>query len=256
MWKLIKNNSVFKYFFSEKDILQEDKIVMKKKVIKLSEDALEIQNYLNSFKKQISINLLDTSSLLRKNFISIIKEGFFDNIFFIPSFVLQEVHNLSDSKNHFTRQKGKTILQNIIDLEKNKRCFVSDIKNKETIEVDYALIKLAYSIKNNLKLNVKVVTGDNNLESLCSLENINVLNINKFNFLLQQEIQKGDKIEVFLIEKGEKENQARGNTKDGTLVVVENAIDHVKKNVSVLVKRIWTTENTKIIFGDILNNKK
>lgn len=254
MWKIIKNNSVFKYFFSNDDELKINNTVIKKKSIPFFEDTSEIQKYLPLKTKPI-INILDTSSLLKKNFISIIKEGFFDNIFFVPSFVLEESHILSDSKNHLTRQKGKMILDNIIDLEKRNRCIVSKIKSSSKEDVDYQLIKLSYSIKNNLHLDAKIVTADNNLESLSYLENVSVMNINKFNFLLQQDIQKGDKINVFLSEKGDKNNQTRGNIKDGTLVIVDDSLEYIKQNVLVIVKKVWFTENTKIIFGNIDKSK-
>ena len=61
----------------------------------------------------------------------------------------------------------------------------------------------------------------------------------------------GEPLNVELIRAGEAQGQAVGYMDDGTMIVVENAREHIGTEVAVLVTRLLQTSAGRIIFAKL-----
>ncbi len=196
-------------------------------------------------KEESSIKILDTSVIIDGRIMDIVATGFVEGRIVVPKFVLHELQLLADSKDHTKRSRGKRGLELLEQMKRNKEINVefSDFDFHETREVDSKLILLAK------KQNAKIVTNDYNLNKVASLQGIPVLNINKLVMAIKPIIAVGDDFFIKIERAGKEGKQGVGNLDDGTMVVVDNGIDKIGKEVHVSVTSVLQNAAGRMIFS-------
>ena len=109
-------------------------------------------------------------------------------------------------------------------------------------------------IKLGKLLNGVIITNDSNLNKVCNLHNVKVLNINDLAKVLKPIFLPGDKINVQIIKEGKEDKQAIAYLDDGTMIVVEKGGDFIGEYIDVLVTRILQTSAGKMIFAKSIIN--
>ncbi len=188
--------------------------------------------------------ILDTSSIIDGRILDVIKTGFLEGRFIIPRFILAELQKISDSQDPLKRQRGRRGLEILNSIKREPKI---DLKIhaqdfEEIKDVDAKIVRLAQM------LDAKVITTDYNLNRICELEGIKVLNINELANALKPIFLPGERLNIKLIKEGKEYNQAVGYLDDGTMVVVENAKSLIGKEVEVIVSSILQTPAGRIIF--------
>ncbi len=189
--------------------------------------------------------LLDTSVIIDGRIADIVETGFLEGMLVIPAFVLEELQHIADSSDVLKRNRGRRGLDilNRIQKELKVKVQVMEIDFEELSEVDSKLVRLAKQV------NGKVVTNDFNLNKVCELQGVPVLNINDLANAVKPVVLPGEEISVHVIKDGKEYGQGVGYLDDGTMIVIEGGRDYIGHRVDVLVTSVLQTSAGRMIFA-------
>lgn len=189
--------------------------------------------------------ILDTSVIIDGRIADICKTGFIEGTLVIPEFVLEELQHIADSSDLLKRNRGRRGLDilNKIQKELDVRVLIYEDAHEEPGEVDSKLVKLAKAMKG------KVVTNDFNLNKVCELQGVSVLNINDLANAVKPVVLPGEEIVVQVIKDGKEHGQGVAYLDDGTMIVVEGGRDFIGTTMEVLVTSVLQTSAGRMIFA-------
>ncbi len=192
--------------------------------------------------------VLDTSAIIDGRIIEIAKVGWLEGPVYVPRFVVEEIQLLSDSTDPVKRAKGKRAIELLQEL---KSVIKGEFKildlNFKNLPTDEKLIKLC------AELQAKLITTDYNLNQICKLYDVEVLNVNELFLALRTPIMPGDKLKVQIVKEGKEKDQGVGYLEDGTMVVVEQGKKHLGEELEVVVSHLIHSSSGRIIFAQIKN---
>ncbi|WP_066159674.1 PIN/TRAM domain-containing protein [Halalkalibacter krulwichiae] len=208
---------------------------------KKEEEDLEKQDA--AFGKQLKI--LDTSVIIDGRIADICKTGFLEGTLVIPGFVLEELQHIADSSDVLKRNRGRRGLDILNKIQKelptNVEIYEGDFE--DISEVDSKLVKLA-----KLSQGI-VVTNDFNLNKVCELQGVSVLNINDLANAVKPVVLPGEELKVQVIKDGKEQHQGVAYLDDGTMIVVEGGRDYIGKHIDVVVTSVLQTSAGRMIFA-------
>ncbi len=188
--------------------------------------------------------IVDTSVLIDGRVIELARSGFLWGKLIVSSGVVGELHNFADSADEVKRAKGRRGLDVVNELKKSKNIrlevYKKEIKGKN---VDNQLVELSRKLKGRL------MTVDFNLNKVSSIHGIEVLNINELANALKTAVLPNEQLTIQLSARGKEKKQGVGYLGDGTMVVVEDGVELIGQEVSVLVKKVIQTNAGKMIFA-------
>ncbi|WP_372339226.1 PIN/TRAM domain-containing protein [Cohnella sp. WQ 127256] len=189
--------------------------------------------------------ILDTSVIIDGRIADICKTGFIEGTLVIPEFVLEELQHIADSSDLLKRNRGRRGLDilNKIQKELDVRVLIYEDANDEPGEVDSKLVKLAKVMQG------KVVTNDFNLNKVCELQGVSVLNINDLANAVKPVVLPGEEIVVQVIKDGKENGQGVAYLDDGTMIVVEGGREYIGTTMEVLVTSVLQTSAGRMIFA-------
>lgn len=189
--------------------------------------------------------ILDTSVIIDGRIADICKTGFLDGTMVIPEFVLEELQHIADSSDLLKRNRGRRGLDilNKIQKELDVKVLIYEGDFEEISEVDSKLVRLAKVLQG------KVVTNDYNLNKVCELQGVSVLNINDLANAVKPIVLPGEEILVQVIKDGKEHGQGVAYLDDGTMIVVEGGRDYIGMNIEVLVTSVLQTSAGRMIFA-------
>ncbi|MCQ6268472.1 PIN/TRAM domain-containing protein [Fictibacillus sp. WQ 8-8] len=189
--------------------------------------------------------ILDTSVIIDGRIADICQTGFLEGPLIIPRFVLEELQHIADSSDVLKRNRGRRGLDilNRIQKELSIKVEIYEGDFEEVSEVDSKLVKLAQLLSGI------VVTNDFNLNKVCELQNVLVLNINDLANAVKPVVLPGEELIVQVIKDGKEHNQGVGYLDDGTMIVVEEGRNYIGKTIDVLVTSVLQTSAGRMIFA-------
>ncbi|MCI0366336.1 MAG: PIN domain-containing protein [Phycisphaerales bacterium] len=191
--------------------------------------------------------LLDTSVLIDGRIDNLGQTGFLDAPLVVPLFVIEELQALADSSDKLKRARGRRGLGVVTKLQTSPKIDVS-IDNATEIprrSVDHMLLQLA------AEQNLRILTTDYNLNKVAEIHGVTVLNLNDLTTTLKSQAIPGETLVVEVVKPGEGANQGVGYMPDGTMVVIEDARNHVGQTVSLVVTNSLQTAAGRMIFGTL-----
>jgi uncharacterized protein YacL len=201
-----------------------------------------------SAKPKRNAKVIDTSAIIDGRIVEVAKTGWLDGLIFVPRFVVEEIQTLSDSTDPAKRAKGKRALELLQELKEvlkgDFRIIDQDYKNLPT---DEKLIKLC------AELQAKLVTTDYNLNQVCKLYDVEVLNVNELFLALRTPVKPGDQLTIQIVKEGKERDQGVGYLDDGTMVVVEQGRKFIGKELEVVVAHLLHTPSGRIVFAQPKN---
>lgn len=189
--------------------------------------------------------ILDTSVIIDGRIADICRTGFLEGTLVIPSFVLEELQHIADSSDVLKRNRGRRGLDilNKIQKESNVKVLIYEGDFEEVTEVDSKLVKLAKVLSG------KVVTNDFNLNKVCELQGVSVLNINDLANAVKPVVLPGEEINVQVIKDGKEHGQGVAYLDDGTMIVIEGGREYIGDRIDVLVTSVLQTSAGRMIFA-------
>ncbi|CDQ41445.1 putative PIN and TRAM-domain containing protein precursor [Virgibacillus salexigens] len=189
--------------------------------------------------------ILDTSVIIDGRIADICQTNFLEGTIVIPQFVLGELQHIADSSDVLKRNRGRRGLDvlNRIQKELPVKVEIYEGDFEDIHEVDSKLIKLAKVIDGI------VVTNDFNLNKVCDLQSVHVLNINDLANAVKPVVLPGEELVVQVIKDGKEHNQGIAYLDDGTMIVVEEGRDYIGKTIEVLITSVLQTSAGRMIFA-------
>lgn len=189
--------------------------------------------------------VLDTSAIIDGRINDIGSTGFVSMPVIIPRFVIHELQALSDSGDKMKRNRGRRGLDIIRKMQNNPHLDISITEARGPVGgVDQMLLEMAREHQAHL------VTTDFNLNKVASIHGVKVLNINDLANALKPSAVPGEVMRVEIVKRGEGDTQGVGYLADGTMVVVEQAVDLIGDEVEFTVTSAIQTSAGRMIFGE------
>ncbi|MGA9226918.1 MAG: TRAM domain-containing protein, partial [Mesobacillus sp.] len=153
--------------------------------------------------------------------------------------------HIADSSDVLKRNRGRRGLDILNRIQKELRIKVEIYEGDfdDIQEVDSKLVKLA-KLTNGV-----VVTNDFNLNKVCELQKVAVLNINDLANAVKPVVLPGEEMNIQVIKDGKEHNQGVAYLDDGTMIVVEEGRDYIGKRIDVLVTSVLQTSAGRMIFA-------
>ncbi|MDP4107642.1 MAG: PIN/TRAM domain-containing protein [Bacillota bacterium] len=191
------------------------------------------------------LKILDTSVIIDGRIADICQTGFLEGTIVIPQFVLEELQHIADSSDVLKRNRGRRGLDilNRIQKELSIKVEIYEGDFEEIQEVDSKLVKLA-KLTNGI-----LVTNDFNLNKVCELQKVTVLNINDLANAVKPVVLPGEELNVQVIKDGKEYHQGVAYLDDGTMIVVEEGREYIGKRIDVLVTSVLQTSAGRMIFA-------
>lgn len=210
-------------------------IAQKKKLVDEEEKGLTMGTY----------KLLDTSVIIDGRITDISETGFIEGVLVVPQFVLTELQHIADSSDTLKRTRGRRGLDVLKKLKAERATAVLIVEDdfEDIQEVDLKLVRLAK------KMNGIVVTNDFNLNKVCELHQVRVLNINDLANAVKPVVIPGEIMHVVVIKDGKEHNQGVAYLDDGTMIVVEGGKSYIGQAINVEVTSVLQTSAGRMIFA-------
>jgi uncharacterized protein YacL len=194
---------------------------------------------------QPSRKILDTSVIIDGRIAEVIEIGFLEGTLLVPRFILKELQAMADSGNNLKRNRGRRGLDILNRIRDELPITVEIIEREfpEIPEVDAKLVQLAKDLE------AKIMTNDFNLNKVANLQEVTVLNINDLSNAVKPVYIPGETFEIEVIKEGEEQNQGVGYLEDGTMVVIEHAINEIGNTITVTVTSVIQTSAGRMIFA-------
>ena len=190
--------------------------------------------------------LLDTSVLIDGRIVDIAKTGFLGGTLVVPRFILNELHQVSDSSDPLRRNRGRRGLAKLNELQRDPsialRIVEDDFENIH--DVDSKLVMLA------IQMEASIITNDYNLNRVAEAQNVEVLNTNLLANAVRAVYIPGETFPIHVIQEGRDPDQGIGYLEDGTMVVVAGGKAYMDRTINVTVTRLINKETGRMIFAE------
>ena len=196
--------------------------------------------------------VLDSSALIDGRIADVVDTNILDCQFVVPQFILQEVQDIADSHDKLRRSRGRRGLDVLKKLQQDPKV---DIRVHEadpghsSKTVDQRLVELTK------ELNGRLVTNDVNLNKLASVQGVDVVNLNDVANALKPRFIPGEHVRIRIIKEGEGQGQGIGYLDDGTMVVVEQGIREMGREVDTVVTSVLQNSAGRMIFSRLVNGQ-
>ena len=194
--------------------------------------------------------VLDTSVIIDGRIADICDTGIIDTKMIVPRFVLQELQGIADSSDKIRRNRGRRGLDVLKKMQTNPKVELQMHEGnlpelRDVQKVDERLVVLAKAVSG------RVVTNDFNLNKICQLQGVEVINLNELSNALKLVALPGESLPVKVVKVGDQPGQGVGYLDDGTMVVVEQGRQAVGQDVTITVTSVLQTPAGRMIFGRI-----
>lgn len=192
-----------------------------------------------------ALKILDTSVIIDGRIMDISRTGFLEGELIVPGFVLEELRHIADSSDLLKRNRGRRGLDILNKMQKEMDITIR-IMNKDyndVSEVDSKLIKLAQEVSG------QIVTNDFNLNKVCELQGVFVLNINELANAVKPVVLPGEEMSAQIIKDGKESGQGVAYLDDGTMIVIEGGKRFIGDTIDVLVTSVLQTAAGRMIFA-------
>jgi uncharacterized protein YacL len=190
--------------------------------------------------------VLDGEAIMDGRVPGVIQAGFLSGRLIVPQFVLDELQTLAASESQTDRVRAKRGLELLEKMQDSKGLAVSieDVAaNQESSE--------ARLLQTAQLLGARLLTTDDNLSKVAKLRNIDALNLHDLLDALRPAIVVGEKIRLPLVRTGKDEHQAVGYLSDGTMIVVNHAVDRIGTTCNVRVISTLQTTAGVMVFSEL-----
>jgi uncharacterized protein YacL len=191
--------------------------------------------------------VLDTSAIIDGRVADLARTGFLEGVLVVPSFILEELRHIADSTDALRRNRGRRGLDvlNSIQREDDVRVEIMERDFDDILEVDSKLVKLAQLMQ------AKIITTDYNLNKVCELQGVPVLNINDLANAIKPVVLPGEEMHIQIMREGKESGQGVAYLDDGTMIVVDQGRRHIGDQVAVVVTSVLQTSAGRMIFARV-----
>ncbi len=197
--------------------------------------------------------LLDAHVITDSRLYGVLSAGFIEGNLVIPRFVLEELHIMANSPSSSRRARGLRGLEALEKLQASEHFRISIHDSEGGSNTDTHDARLMYTCR---LLNARLLTTDENLTKAARLQGVTVLNINYLNQALKPKVAVGERIRLPLVRSGKDEHQAVGYLPDGSMIVVNNAVNKINTTQDVTVISTLETDAGTMVFSELFEQEE
>ncbi len=191
---------------------------------------------------------VDTSIVIDGRLGDVARSGFLDGQVVVPTFVLQELQRLADSRDSAKREKGRRGLDILKELQADTSISVDVLEEELTSAgVDAQLVAVAKEFEGS------IITKDFNLQKVAEVAGVKVLSINDLTNAVKSVISSGERIEVDIKEKGKEPGQGIGYLGDGTMIIINEGGTHIGEKATVEITNVLQTSAGRLLFSKLVD---
>ena len=191
--------------------------------------------------KPAGIKVLDASILMDGRIAALHRTGVIEGQLLTTDFILAELQEMTASPDAAKRLRGQRGLETVKALP--------DLHIESTastpVESDVALMSLAREKAATL------LTADSMMHKAARVAGLPAVNINDLAVALRTVTAAGDVLTITLTKPGKELHQGVGFLPDGTMLVVENAREHIGQTVEVAVTSVLQTSAGRMAFAKL-----
>lgn len=193
--------------------------------------------------------LLDSNVVIDGRIPKVVQTGFLSGALVVPRFVLDELQRLTESGDAQKASRGRRgleVMETMRAMPGLRLSIHEDAPGEErSASVDARLVSLAR------ELNARLLTNDENLAKVARLRGLQVLSFNELAQALVPQLQPGDEATLALTKAGKDKHQAVGYLADGTMIVVNHAVQCLGQTVEVVISGALPTSAGRLVFAEI-----
>ena len=193
------------------------------------------------------VKVVDTSALIDGRLLDVARAGFVDGALVVPQFVLHELQGLADSGDRRRRRSGRHGLD-VLSALQQEHLVVVEVTDDDPMDVQEIDAKLARIARDRDGV---LVTTDSGLVQVAEIAGIRVLDVNQLAEAVRPPAVPGQRLEVDILREGNEPGQGIGYLRDGTMVVVEQAAEHVGTTRLIEVTSINQSRRGRMLFGTV-----
>lgn len=193
----------------------------------------------------VGVKVVDSSALIDGRIAEIARVGFLGGTLVVPRFVLAEVGRIADSEAEHRRKLGRRGLATLQVLQ-DEGLVAVEIDEDEVPGVAEVDAKLAALCRDR---HADLITGDAALARTAELSGIRVLNPHALADAVRSPVLPGDQLALGIVREGKEPGQGIGYLQDGTMVVVDGALEQVGADVTVDVTSIVQSRTGRLLFA-------
>ena len=190
--------------------------------------------------------VLDTSIIIDGRIADLIETRLIEGVIIVPRFVLLELQQIADSNDDIKRSRGRRGFEVLNRLQNNTKLQIRihDGDFPEEKGVDAKIVRLARN------LNGKLYTNDHNLAKVAGLQGVNCVNLHEIAQFMKVALIPGEIVSVKIVREGRDKGQGIAYLPDGTMIIVNNALAHIGRQVDAEVQSTLQTGAGVIIFAE------
>jgi len=192
--------------------------------------------------------VLDGEAVMDGRVPGILNAGFLHGRLIVPRFVLQNLQLAADTPNGGNRLRAQRGLDCLEQMQKSPTIQISIQDSRGPVENETLANRL---IEISRLFNARLMTVDENLAKVAKLQGIDVLNIHDLDEALKPSVTIGEKVKIALVRGGKEDHQAVGYLPDGTMIVVNHAVEKIGSSVEVSLVSTFQTNAGTMVFAEL-----
>lgn len=193
------------------------------------------------------VKVVDSSALIDGRILDIARAGFIDGTLVVPQFVLHELQGLADSGDRRRRRSGRHGLD-VVSALQQEHLVVMEVTADDPVDVTDIDAKLARIARDR---DGSLLTTDTGLGQVAEIAGLRVLDVNQLADAVRPPAIPGQRMEVEILREGNEPGQGVAYLRDGTMVVVEQAAEHIGSTKVIEVTSINQSRRGRMLFGTI-----
>ncbi|MBB5351052.1 uncharacterized protein YacL [Haloferula luteola] len=194
--------------------------------------------------------VLDADTIMDGRIPGLVKSGFLAGRLIVPRFVLDDLQTISESGNATQRQRA---VRGLELLERMQADSGIAITVEDASEVDRRESVHSRLVQTALLLGARLMTTDDSLGKFARLRGVEVLSLHELAEALRPSVVVGERIRLALVRPGKDDHQAVGYLSDGTMIVVNQAVQRIGKTEDVQVISTLQTAGGTMVFAELAN---
>jgi len=195
--------------------------------------------------------MMDAKTIMDGRILGLLGSGFLSGRLIVAQFVLEEIQTRADESGNGLRLRAQRGLENLEKMQNSPDIQISIHEARTPSEGQSLHARL---IETARFFGARLLTLEDSLTKIAKLQGVPVLNLNELDQALRPSIGVGERLRVALVRPGKEEHQGVGYLPDGTMVVVNQAVDHIGGSVDVLVVTTLQTVGGTLIFAEMSGN--
>ncbi|MFC7339196.1 PIN/TRAM domain-containing protein [Haloferula chungangensis] len=193
--------------------------------------------------------VLDAEAIMDGRVSGVARSGFLAGRLIVPRFVLDDIQVLANSPSQANRQRAERGLASLEQMQEDKDLQIS-LEEARGVSTDETINGRLLQITQ--LLGARLMTTDENLSKVAKLRGVDVLNLNDLSDALRPTVVVGEKFRLPLVRTGKDDHQAVGYLADGTMIVVNHAVEKIGTTQEVLVISTLQTSGGVMVFGELV----